>query len=152
MGPEGENPSAAIEAAFAALAGNAMADLPLNNPALQVEAVGFRPWAGLWVGVLVSPWTISLMLLPSHCPVFRRLTGDGIQHWDFPSGRYAFRGGRLDTFGPYQTCSLFSPPSEFADQAAARAVAEAVMDALFRGETSAHSRRDFLRGNFGRSG
>ena len=32
--------------------------------ALRVEAVGFRRWEGLWLGVLITPWFMNLMLLP----------------------------------------------------------------------------------------
>ena len=152
MSAEPDDPSTAVEAAFARLAAGPMADLPLNNPGLRIEAVGFRRWEGLWVGVLVSPWTISLLLLPSRSQDFRTLTGDSTQTWAFPSGRYAFRGGLIPELGAYQSCSLFSPPSEFIDHASARATAQSVMTALFQDGAAIHSRRDFLRGQFARPG
>ena len=34
------------------------------NPALSVEAVGFRPWDEHWLGVLVTPWFMNLWLMP----------------------------------------------------------------------------------------
>ncbi|QSA97325.1 [NiFe]-hydrogenase assembly chaperone HybE [Methylococcus sp. EFPC2] len=152
MSPDDDDPSARVAAAYAALGRGAMAGLPLNNPALRVETVGFRRWQGVWVGVLVTPWTLSLILLPAGNPAFRALDGDQVQDWHLPSGVYEFRGGRLAGLGPYQTCSLFSPPAEFADQDAARAVAEEVMAALLRplaeAVPAAHSRRDFLRASF----
>ena len=30
------------------------------NPALAVEAVGFRPWEDHWLGVMVTPWFMNL--------------------------------------------------------------------------------------------
>ena len=41
-----------------------MKDLGLYNPALAVEAVGFRPWNGWLAGILVTPWFMNFMLLP----------------------------------------------------------------------------------------
>ena len=33
-----------------------------------LEAVGFAPWESHWLGVLVTPWCINLMLLPRDAP------------------------------------------------------------------------------------
>ncbi|NJD35693.1 MAG: [NiFe]-hydrogenase assembly chaperone HybE, partial [Betaproteobacteria bacterium] len=42
-----------LEAAFARIARTRMADLPLNNIALRVQAVGFRPYEnGCLAGIL----------------------------------------------------------------------------------------------------
>ena len=41
-----------------------MAGVPMLNPALRVQAVGFRHWQSHWLGVLVTPWFMNLMLLP----------------------------------------------------------------------------------------
>lgn len=153
-----DNPAKAVESAFAAVAGGALRDMPLNNPALRVETVGFALWEDLWVGVLITPWAVNLMILPAGSPEFRVLGGSRDQVWRFPSGEYRFHGRCLDSLGPYQTCSLFSPPAEFPDQGSARAVALKIMAALFRPEAvpepppAALSRRAFLRGNFGRTG
>lgn len=139
-----------IERVFSRIAATHMAGLPLNNPALAVEACGFRLWNGLWLGVLVTPWAINLMLLPGGNPAFRRLGPDRRQAWAFPSGEYAFHGAEEEQLGPYQTCSLFSPAFEFAGQDAARAAAAAALAALLAPpETQGArplSRRAFLRG------
>ena len=58
------DPSARIEAAFRAILETRMRGLPVLNPAVEVEAVGFRAWEGHWLGMLVTPWFINLMLLP----------------------------------------------------------------------------------------
>ena len=41
-----------------------MQGLGFVNPALRVEAVAFEPWDGHWLGVMVTPWSINLLLLP----------------------------------------------------------------------------------------
>jgi len=147
MQPEGEDPAAAVEAAFSRIAATRMAGLPLNNPALAVEACCFRPWDGLWLGVLVTPWAINLMLLPGGNPAFRRLGADQRQTWKFPSGEYAFHGAEEAGLGAYQSCSLFSPVFEFAGQDEARAAAAAALVALLAAPAPRPiSRRAFFGG------
>jgi [NiFe] hydrogenase assembly HybE family chaperone len=165
-----ENPAPAVERVFNRIAATGMAGLPLNNPALRVEAVGFLPWNGVWAGVLITPWAINLMLLPGDGNVFRALLLDEKQTWRFPSGDYEFMGGKDDDLGPYQFCSLFSPAFEFDAHEDARAAAEAVIEELMSVEGTAVedaataqerarlegrplvelpvSRRNFLRGGF----
>ena len=38
--------------------------LPIYNPTLAVEAVGFREHEGRQVGVIVTPWFMNLTVLP----------------------------------------------------------------------------------------
>lgn len=155
-----------LERVFAHIAATRMAGLPVVNPALHVAAVGFRAWQGCRVGVLVTPWSLSLVLLPGAHAAPRRLLPDERQTWDFPSGSYAFMGMQESALGLAQMCPLLSPLPEFGAQQEAVAAAEAVMAALFapasadaalaermegarlRGESVAReevSRRDFLR-------
>ncbi|MDD2872330.1 MAG: [NiFe]-hydrogenase assembly chaperone HybE [Azoarcus sp.] len=161
------DPAPAVRACFSAIATGPMAGLPLCNPALEVAAIGFRSWQGEWLGALLTPWSLSLMLLPGTGGRFRPLAVDERQCWAFPSGEYAFLGNREPELGPYQMCSLYSPVFEFVSQIDAEAVALAALDALFcapdgaaeadaaaqqarlQGESVAAapvSRRDFLRG------
>jgi [NiFe] hydrogenase assembly HybE family chaperone len=137
------SPAARIELAFGRIAVR-MAGLPACNPALRVEAVGLRPWQGRWLGVLVTPWTVSLLLLPGEAEL-RRLGPDERQGWRFPSGEYDFLGGDDEALGVFQSCSLFSPPVEFADQDAARAVALATLDALGEAADNTAQQREAAR-------
>lgn len=121
---------AQLERHFAHIAATRMADLPLNNPALQVETVDFCDWQGALVGVLIVPWAINLVVLPGRSAAFRALAVDEKQNWQFPSGEFQFMGGSDAALGAYQFCSLFSPAHEFVSHADARATAEAVMSAL----------------------
>lgn len=123
----------ALESAFRRIAATRMAGLPINHPRLTVEAVGFRSWEGKWLGVLVTPWAVNLVLLPGGDPEFAALAVDRRQTWRFPSGEYDFMGGDEEECGAYQFCSLVSPiPEEgIPDQAAARAMAAEVLVRLF---------------------
>jgi rubredoxin len=53
------NPAAQLESLFRQIADTRMQGIPILNPALQVQAIGFRQWDGphglLWVGVLLTP-------------------------------------------------------------------------------------------------
>lgn len=156
----GINPAARIEAAFADIARTRMARWPLLNPALTVEAVDFGLWQDYWLGVLITPWCLNLMLLPAREDDRRPLAPGDKRRVEFPAGVFEFIGGRAPRIGTYASCSLFSPVLEFADQAAARLTARAARGALFylrdvgrleEHETSTGGpmrlpRRSFLRG------
>jgi [NiFe] hydrogenase assembly HybE family chaperone len=141
-----------LEIAFERIARTRMADLPFVNPALRVEAVGFRPWQGQWLGVMVTPWSINVLLLPRSADWPRLATG-AERFVDLPAGRFRFLAGFDSALGEYHACSLFSPALEFADHAAARTAAEAALAAILDPATAPvgqppgrFSRRDFLRG------
>ncbi|MBI4808588.1 MAG: [NiFe]-hydrogenase assembly chaperone HybE [Nitrosomonadales bacterium] len=162
-----------LEAVFRDIAETRMAGLPICNSALRVQAVGFREWQEHWVGVLVTPWTISLALMPGDKAPLKTLGPDEKMTWEFPSGKYEFMGLNEPALGTCQTCSLISPVIDIGRHEDAVDVARQVMDALFvTDETDAKrdadrkqmveaarlkgepvldkplSRRDFLRGSF----
>jgi len=106
----------------------------MNHPALAVETVGFRPWQGKQVGVLILPWAINLVVLPETDEKFQPLRLDERQCWRFPSGDYDFMGGSEVECGPYHFCSLLSPVSahEIASPADAQEFAARAMLELFQ--------------------
>ncbi|MBT3028384.1 MAG: hypothetical protein B6D72_17050 [gamma proteobacterium symbiont of Ctena orbiculata] len=119
-----------LERQFRQIHQQRMQGLPLLNPKLHVEAVGFREWNGCCLGVLITPWFMNLMLLPPEGDSWKESRiGDKALH-QMPSGPYEFILGEEEGVGRYQMCSLFSPVFEFADHETAVATAEAVMDAL----------------------
>lgn len=142
---------ATLEAVFDEVRRTRMADLPFLNPNLRVEAVGFRDWQGARVGALITPWSIVIVAMPGTEPAaVRRLPTGQSQEWAFPSGAYEFYGHDDPALGHYQQCSLFSPALEFATHDAARAAAQAALDALFTAPTppgpKKFSRRGLLTG------
>lgn len=128
------DPVGALAAAFRRIAATRMAGLPMNHPALAVDAAGFRPWQRKQVGVLILPWAINLVVLPETDEEFRPLRADERQCWRFPSGDYDFMGGSEIECGPYHFCSLLSPvPSDaVSGPAAAFEFATQAMAELFR--------------------
>jgi [NiFe] hydrogenase assembly HybE family chaperone len=124
------DPSARLVAAFREVA-TRMAGLPIVNPALAVEAVGFAPWQGQWLGVVVTPWFMNLILAPRDPATWQALAPGEKRAYRFPAGIYDFIGAADALAGEYQLCSLFSPVLQFDDQETARMVAELARAALF---------------------
>jgi [NiFe] hydrogenase assembly HybE family chaperone len=124
------DPSPRLVTAFQAVAVR-MAGLSFVNPALAVEAVGFAPWQGYWLGVMLTPWFMNLILAPRDAAAWRSLEQGGKRRYRFPAGDYDFIGARDELAGEYQLCSLFSPVLQFEDQDSARLVAQLAREALF---------------------
>jgi [NiFe] hydrogenase assembly HybE family chaperone len=148
--------------AFAVIGRTRMAGVPVLNPALHVQAVGFAAQqhagdeAGGALGILVTPWFMNLIWLaapdaatpPVGETTLRVIGGEALE----------FIAADDETTGRYELCSLYSPMFEFEDQATACATAEAVLDALRQPPAlpaatsvpreAAPARRNFL---FGRS-
>lgn len=125
------NPAPALQRRFEHILHTQLNGVPLLNPALRVQAVGFRPWSAHWLGVLVTPWFMNLMLLPRERAQWPEVGARESRHYVFPAGVFEFIGGRDAVLGSYQACSLFSPMFEFADPAAAHDTAVAALAALF---------------------
>ena len=117
---------AAFETAEAAMLG-----LPVHNPKMRIEAVGFRPSNDGYVGVMVTPWSMILVWLPTSGATPPAAALGASREHVFPSGGYDFLIGRMDGVGTLETCSLFSPMDEFDDPDIARMCAEAALDGLF---------------------
>lgn len=118
-----------------------MQGIPILNPALSVEAVGFRLASGdvaltsreasetVAEGVLITPWFMSLVRLP--LAVLGHGGGVGRkQVHAFGSERFEFIGAHDPALGLHQTCTLFSNMHEFGQQALARQTAQEVIAAL----------------------
>lgn len=144
----------ALEALFRHVERSRMADVPVLNRALQVEAVGFsaepvEPGEALAaVGVLLTPWFMNLVWLP-----LQSAEGDvgQVRERKVGTARFEFITASEPGFGAYEACSLASPMFEYASQAQARATANAVLAELRFVEVPvpvSAARRGFL---FGRS-
>lgn len=130
------SPAERLEAVFRDIAATRMAGLALLNPALSVAAVGFRHWNNTWYGVLVTPWFMNLMAFPDQDEELAGLGSGTRRTRALPSGEYEFLSAREDALGAYWSASLVSPMSPFADMAGAVAVAEAVLETVFKPETT----------------
>lgn len=113
-------PAADALAASYRAAAERMKELPIFNPRLEVEAIGFTRFGKGELGVLLTPWFMNLVFVPADGEA---VLGERMkQERALPSGLFEFIGARLDGVA-FELCSLFSPVLEFEDQAAARATA-----------------------------
>lgn len=152
------DPSGRLTAVYQAVHERRMRGLPFVNAALRVEAVAFAPWKAYWLGVMVTPWSMNLMLLPGDARAWRTLPVGGKRRYRFPAGEFDFVAGEASGIGEYLACSLFSPVLEFADHATARQTAvfarEAIFDPAHADEPAAAareqrlSRREVLQARF----
>jgi len=123
-----------LASAFQAIHRERMAGLPILHPALGVAVVDGRCWQGHWLGVLVTPWCMNLVLVPALGSRLAQAPEGAVEVLDFPAGAFEFTVSVLDGLGSIAACSLFSPMQLFADQPAAEATAAAVMAGLFEPE------------------
>lgn len=143
-----------LEQAFRRIHRERMSDVPILNHALEIEAIGFQTWGEAWLGVLVTPWFMNLVLLPKPKADWTELKPTTSTIERFPAGDLEFLVANQEEIGPYKTCTLFSDTHIFIDQDAARVAAEAAMDALIYPKPPEPpkrpdiSRRAFLRGDF----
>ncbi|MDR2852187.1 MAG: [NiFe]-hydrogenase assembly chaperone HybE [Burkholderiaceae bacterium] len=125
------NPAHQLEAVFRRIGAERMHDLPFLNDRLSVEAVGFRLWQQSWPGVLVTPWGINLLQLPTPELPFPAVRADALVEVSLPGGVVSFMPAHEKQLGDYRMCSLYSPAQQFTDHEAARLTAQHVMTLLF---------------------
>jgi [NiFe] hydrogenase assembly HybE family chaperone len=139
-----------MEATFNDILQTRMYDMPVLNRALSVQALGFIRYQQDWLGVLVTPWFMNLLLLPEPGSAWQTQQPGSKFSQTFPYGVFEFTVANEAQLGVYALCSLFSPMFQFEDQAAAEAAAEAALQGLLTSPAPrAVSRRDLLRGNLG---
>jgi [NiFe] hydrogenase assembly HybE family chaperone len=108
-----------------------MRGLAIVNAALRVEAIAFAPWKTYWLGVMLTPWSMNLVLTPREPAAWRSLAPGEKRRYVFPAGSYDFISAHDAAAGEYLACSLFSPVLEFADHDTARQTAALARQALF---------------------
>jgi [NiFe] hydrogenase assembly HybE family chaperone len=145
-----EQISHALETTFNEIWDKRMSDLPIVNAALSVQAVGFNRVNEDWLGILMTPWFMNLLLLPGDDSAWRKLQPGTKIEKRYPYGVFEFTLGSEPQLGIYALCSLFSPMFQFESQAAALAAAQSALQGLLA-EVAPRSlsRRDLLRGSLG---
>jgi [NiFe] hydrogenase assembly HybE family chaperone len=95
-----------------------MQDLPIHNPRLVVEAIGFRAVGSMLVGALVTPWFVNLVVFGLPLPP----GGESVEV-ELPAGCFLAMGASPSGVA-HLAISLASPVLHLADQVAARAFAD----------------------------
>ncbi|MDC8786140.1 [NiFe]-hydrogenase assembly chaperone HybE [Roseateles koreensis] len=119
-----------LQALFEGIARTRMFDIPILNLALQVEAVGFErlppPDADAALGILITPWFMSLLCLPLQMQQER----GPARSLQLGGRQFEFLSASEPGLGAFSACSLFSPMGDFADPAGARATALEILRSL----------------------
>lgn len=119
-----------IENAFQRIEQEQMQGIPLLNPALQVQSIGFQTYQERALGIIITPWMMNLMLLPAEGEDWSDLKpGDKTYH-RLPANEYRFMVNEIEGIGICQTHSIYSPMHEFMNQDHAVAAAESFMQTL----------------------
>lgn len=121
-----------LVAEFARIGDERMKDIGLYNPALKVEAVGFRRWEDWVAGILVTPWFMNFMLLPSDPGQLAGAEVGSKRSLAMPCGEVLCTLGEVEGIGPYLASSLYSPMGRFDVHAVAVTTAWAAVDKFFK--------------------
>ena len=133
-------PSAAVMAEMESRTKALVADFTeVFHSRMHVQAVAFQPYEGGFLGVLIAPWFMNLVMLPGPDRVALK-TGEK-EVLTFPSGAYEFMHAAREMVGPYLACALFSPMGDFTSQLQAVDVARAAMIELFKAENRGETDR-----------
>ena len=125
----------ALECAFTDIARTRMLGVPVQNPAIQVQALGFLPDpndTAMLLGVLVTPWFMNLVRLPTQAssPGDKLLAVGKKARRAIGHESFEFIGACEAGIGAFEVCSLYSPMFEFADHAVAADTACEILNLL----------------------
>ena len=138
---------AELVARYQAIYQERMRDLPIVNPRLAVEAVGFEQWEDQDLGVLITPWFMNLVLLPDSARLTDLPQGDRVE-CRFPSGPCELTVYHDEDLGSYLAAVLFRTVADFPDQDVARAVAEEALAQLLAEPAEKDTEKVSRRGLF----
>jgi len=124
------SPAAAVEEAYARIYRERMFCVPVHNNILFIEAIDFQRWQGHWLGVVLTSWCMSALLVPGKAEEWETVGDNQRRFVKFPAGDFAFLGNEEPELGEYQSCSLFSPMNKFTSQSQAIMTARASLAAL----------------------
>lgn len=136
--PLADNPADRLQAYFTAVWEERMFDLPFVNPKLPVAAVGFRKVDGDWVGAVLTPWFLSIFLLPGGGTLWQDLpSGERRTVW-LPVGTMDFiaencgEDGAAHGLTAWQYCPLMTSVEHLPDAVAALEIARDALATVMR--------------------
>ncbi len=119
-----------IEQSFQRIHLENMRGIPILNPQIGVQALGFQYWQDRALGVIITPWMMNLVMLPAQGEDWSQMELGHKQQHDFPSRSYQFMVNDIEGIGPCQTYSMCSPMRDFSSHQQALQVAQDFLDAL----------------------
>lgn len=121
-----DNPAKLLETHFR----NILSGQTEGNPRLSVETVGFMRLSGDWAGVLITPDALLLCLLPGGGQLWGEIPVGQARYLALAGETLRFVADEAPGIGPFQSAVLLEPATPLADQAAARQLAERMMQGL----------------------
>ena len=109
-----------LVASFERIARESMRGLPFYNEALSVEAVGFERIGDGWLGVLITPWFMNLMLVSDQPIPYAEAANGKRRSVELPGGPVKFLCGGTEDFGMFDAHSIASPMDVYKSQDQAR--------------------------------
>ncbi|MEG3619217.1 [NiFe]-hydrogenase assembly chaperone HybE [Magnetovibrio sp. PR-2] len=125
-----EQLSADVQKAFQAIYDNSLKGLPIENPVLEVEAIGFTEHDGRIVGVITTPWLMTLLVFPRADEDWSNDKVGTKKEFPFPAREYECLANEIEGVGPYYGYAIYSPMHEFEHHPHAQASATAFMEVL----------------------
>lgn len=119
-----------LEQIFNRILHEQMSGIPLLNNMLKVQVLGLQAFQGRIIGILITPWLMSLLMLAAEDEDWSALELGAKQLHSFPSNTFEFVINEFNGIGKCQTYSLFSPMNEFANQDHVLAAAQSFLDTL----------------------
>jgi [NiFe] hydrogenase assembly HybE family chaperone len=129
--PRSEDPAVFLEAHYRHIWAERMRDLPFVNAALDVAIPEFRRCEGDWLGVVITPWFINLMLVAGGGRLWGDIPAGERRYVELPCGTLQFIADDDPDLGPYQYCPLIAPVSTVPDMATALRAAGEAMETVF---------------------
>lgn len=118
-----------LKLVFQEIENTRMDGVPMLNNKLSVAAIGFEQHGDFYLGILLTPWFMNLMLLPVDVEAYKEnspVVGEKTSIM-LPAGLVEFIVGFEENIGYSLSCSLFSPLFEFEDQGAALETAKTAL-------------------------
>lgn len=107
-----DNPQPLLERLFSEIAEGEMRALPFYRPQIPLRACGFQLFEQQWIGVLLTPWMLSLLVLPGPDQEWPRRPVGSRLALALPCGNVGFTLGEIHGGGQYLGSSLMSPLPE----------------------------------------
>ncbi|EPT9750005.1 hydrogenase-2 assembly chaperone [Yersinia enterocolitica] len=133
-----QNPAALLEQVFGQVAADEMRGLPFYRDHIPLRACGFQLFEQQWIGALLTPWMLSLVVLPGPQQSWQcRAVGERLM-LALPCGGISFTVSEIAGCSQYLSRSLMSPLDtslsaeralQLAEQSARMALSLPVMDA-----------------------
>lgn len=118
-----DDPSQLIAAHYAQLWESSAMPAGEINPQLSVEVPGFVRCQGDWLGAVIAPWAIHLILINGGGSLWGDIPKGQRRYLDLPGGSLAFVADGDPEIAAWQYATLLDAIGEVADMPAARLIA-----------------------------